>query len=494
MENIDYIVLGAYFFVLIGIGVWAYFRVNSSADFYTAGGNLPWWLSGISHHVSGYSGVVFVAYAAIAYTHGLTIYVWWAVGISLAMVLTTAFIAPRWSRLRTKTGIQSPTEYLATRYNLPTQQVMAWSGVIVKLFDIGAKWAATGILLNVFTGLSIETGIAISGVVTLIYITIGGLWADVVNDLFSFIIQFVAGIIMFVVILNKLGDGIGGFFTLWDRLPPENSQPFNEPYSFGFAVGFMIIAFFSYSGGTWNLATRFISSSSGTVARKASLLSTILYLIWPLILFFPMFAAPIFLPDLEDPTQSYSLMVMDFLPTGLVGLLLASLFSNTLSMVSSDANTISAVINRDIFPVFVKGFRDFNQKKTLAIARITTFIFLLITIIIAWNSSSFGGVIGLIITWFSALLGPISVPMILGLLPVFRYSDSTAALLSIFGGLMTFALFKLAFSVSYGWELSGPILTSLAIYIGYGLLVRKPVKPEVENLVNSLAMDDNTKD
>lgn len=489
MENIDYIVLAAYFFVLIGIGVWAYFRVSSSADFYTAGGNLPWWLSGISHHVSGYSGVVFVAYAAIAYTHGLTIYVWWAGGISLAMIFTTFFIAPRWSRLRSKTGIQSPTEYLATRYNLPTQQVMAWSGVIVKLFDIGAKWAATGILLNVFTGLSIELGIAISGLVTLFYITVGGLWADVVNDLFSFIIQFVAGIIMFVAILIRLGDGASGFFTMWDRLPPANSQPFNEPYSFGFALGFMIIAFFSYSGGTWNLATRFISSSSGSVARKASLLSTVLYLIWPLVLFFPMFAAPIFLPDLEDPTQSYSLMAMNFLPAGITGLLLASLFSNTLSMVSSDANTISAVITRDILPIFLRGFRNFSTKKTLAIARITTVIFLFMTILIAWNSSKFGGVIGLIITWFSALLGPISVPMILGLLPVFKHSDSKAALLSIFGGLTTFILFKVAFTVSYGWELSGPILTSLVIYIAYGLLLRKPVKPDVEELVNSLSTD-----
>lgn len=491
MENIDYIVLIAYMFVLLGIGVWAYFRVSSSADFYTAGGNLPWWLSGISHHVSGYSGVVFVAYAAIAYTHGLTIYVWWAVGISIAMVFTTLFIAPRWSRLRSKTGVQSPTEYLATRYNLPTQQVMAWSGVIVKLFDIGAKWAAIGILLNAFTGISVLTGIIIAGIVTLIYITIGGLWADVVNDLFSFLIQFVAGIIMFVFILIRLGDGPMGFFTMWDRLPPENSQPYNEPYTFGFALGFMLIAFFSYSGGTWNLATRFISSSSGSVARKASWLSTILYLIWPLILFFPMFSAPIFLPDIEDPSQSYSLMVMNFLPPGLVGLVLASLFSTTLSMVSSDANTISAVITRDIFPAFVKSFRSFTQKKALAIARLTTFVFLLITIIIAWNSSSFGGVIGLIITWFSALLGPISVPMILGLLPMFKHSNSTAALLSIFGGLLTFALFKLAFTVSYGWELSGPIITSLVIYIGYGLIVRKPINPEVENLVNSLNLDDD---
>ena len=489
MENIDYIVVALYFLVLIGIGVWAYFRVSSSEDFYTAGGNLPWWLSGISHHVSGYSGVVFVAYAAIAYTHGLTIYIWWAVGISLAMVGTTFLIAPRWSRLRSKTGIQSPTEYLATRYNLSTQQVMAWSGVIVKLFDIGAKWAAIGILLNVFTGISVGMGIAIAGVVTLIYITIGGLWADVVNDLFSFIIQFVAGIIMFVVILDRLGDGLGGFFTMWDRLPAENSQAFREPYSFGFAVGFMVIAFFSYSGGTWNLATRFISSSSGSVARKASLFSTLLYLVWPLILFFPMFAAPIFFPDMEDPTQSYSIMAMEFLPSGLTGLLLASLFSNTLSMVSSDANTISAVITRDILPVFMKKIKSFSQGKALMIARFTTLIFIILTLIIAWNSSSFGGVIGLIITWFSALLGPISVPMILGLLPAFKHSDSKAALLSIFGGLTTFALFKLAFTVSYGWELSGPIITSLIIYIGYGLIIKKPVKPEVEALVSSLNND-----
>ena len=489
MENIDYIVVALYFLVLIGIGVWAYFRVSSSADFYTAGGNLPWWLSGISHHVSGYSGVVFVAYAAIAYTHGLTIYIWWAVGISLAMVGTTFLIAPRWSRLRSKTGIQSPTEYLATRYNLSTQQVMAWSGVIVKLFDIGAKWAAIGILLNVFTGISVGMGIAIAGVVTLIYITIGGLWADVVNDLFSFIIQFVAGIIMFVVILDRLGDGLGGFFTMWDRLPAENSQAFREPYSFGFAVGFMVIAFFSYSGGTWNLATRFISSSSGSVARKASLFSTLLYLVWPLILFFPMFAAPIFFPDMEDPTQSYSIMAMEFLPSGLTGLLLASLFSNTLSMVSSDANTISAVITRDILPVFMKKIKSFSQGKALMIARFTTLIFIILTLIIAWNSSSFGGVIGLIITWFSALLGPISVPMILGLLPAFKHSDSKAAVLSIVGGLTSFAIFKLAFTVSYGWELSGPIITSLIIYIGYGLIIKKPVKPEVEALVSSLNND-----
>src|SRR5690606_11778120 len=124
MQTIDYLVIVGFFVVLIAVGIYSYTKVRSSADFFTAGGNLPWWLSGISHHVSGYSGAVFVAYASIAYTHGFTMYVWWALTISIAMIGTIFFIAPRWARLRSKTGIQSPTEYLATRYNIPAQQLI----------------------------------------------------------------------------------------------------------------------------------------------------------------------------------------------------------------------------------------------------------------------------------------------------------------------------------------------------------------------------------
>lgn len=490
MNNLDYFVLILYVVILLGIGAWAYRRVSSSADFYTAGGKLPWWLSGISHHVSGHSGVVFVAYAAIAYSYGFTIYVWWAFGISMAMIGTTFFIAPRWARLRTKTGIQSPTEYLSTRYNLPTQQIMAWSGVLIKLFDIAAKWASIGILLNVFTGISIMVGMIISGVVTLIYITIGGLWADVVNDLFGFVIQVISGLIMFSLVLFHLGDGMMGIFTLWDRLPEGHGNLFNGPYSSGFTLGFILIAFFSYSGGTWNLATRFISSSSGSEARKASLLSAVLYLVWPLVLFFPMWAAPVFFENLDNPEESYSLMALQFLPNGLIGLLLASLFSTTLSMVASDSNTISAVISRDILPVFFQKLKSFSQKQALTVARITTFLFILITIIIALYSNTFGGVVGLVIVWFSALVGPIAVPMILGLLPVFRRSNSLVAIASILGGLITFILSKTVWEVSYAWELSGPVVISLLIFVFLPLFIKKEPSEQVDQLLAGLDKDE----
>ncbi|WP_269320500.1 sodium:solute symporter family transporter [Alicyclobacillus macrosporangiidus] len=137
MSGFDWFILIAYFFVMIGIGVWSYKRVGSADEYFTTGGKMPWWLAGVSHHMSGYSAAVFVAYAAVAYTNGFTLYVWWAVPVSIAVFIGAIWIAPRWARLREHYGVGSPMEYLATRYNVPTQQLMAWCGVVLKIFDVG---------------------------------------------------------------------------------------------------------------------------------------------------------------------------------------------------------------------------------------------------------------------------------------------------------------------------------------------------------------------
>ncbi|MDT0677189.1 sodium:solute symporter family protein [Autumnicola musiva] len=482
MQLSDWIVLSLYFLMLLAIGLWAYYRVKNSADFYTAGGKLPWWLSGVSHHVSGYSGAVFVAYAGIAYTHGFTLYVWWAFTVGIATMIAGFFIAPRWARLRIYSGIQSPTEYLLIRYNLPTQQLIAWAGAIIKVFDTGGKLAAIAVLLNVFSGASITFGIVLVGTVSLIYITIGGLWADVWNDFAQFLVQIVAGITMFVMIMMQLEDGFSGIFSMWEQLPEGNSDFFNDPYTIMFALVMLVINFFSYSGGTWNLATRFISSSSGKVARKAAVLSSLLYFVWPLVLLYPMFAAPLFFEDLSDPTLSYGMMVLEFLPAGLVGLVLASLFANTLSMTASDSNTVSAVISRDILPVVFPSVKKFSSNKALRMARITTFCFTALTILTALNATHFGGVFGLLITWFAALLGPISIPMILGLLPIFKRSNGPAAVISIIGGLLTFIFLKVFPTQSLALEIGGPTLVSFLLFVLLGFLNQKEVPAEVREL------------
>src|SRR4030042_595410 len=224
MITIDWIILIFFFIILLGTGFWSYRKkVRDTTDFFVAGGKLPWWLAGISHHVSGHSGAVFVAYAALAYTYGISVWFWWALTIFTALMIGSFFLPPAWVRLRQKYQIQSPTEYLARRYNIPTQQIIAWSGILLKLFDIAAKWAAMGILLNGFTGMPVAAGIVLAGGISMIYVSLGGLWADVINDFLQFIIQVAGGIIMLIIVVKKLG-GLDGAATIWERLPPGHSD------------------------------------------------------------------------------------------------------------------------------------------------------------------------------------------------------------------------------------------------------------------------------
>lgn len=489
MHFLDWIVIILFFGLMIIIGFSAFKKVRGSDDYFVAGGRLPWWLAGISHHVGGYSGAVFVAYAGLAYTHGFSLYIWWAITISIAVIVGAFTIAPRWARLRINYDVQSPTEYLATRYNIPTQQLMAWCGVLLKLFDVGAKWAAIGILLNVFTGLPIIYGILASGIVSLVYITIGGIWADVWTDMAQFIIQVVATVVMFVVVMNMLG-GFGSIFTMWDQLPEGNRQFFNEPYTFWYVFFYFFVVFLSYNGGTWNLATRYIASPSGKEAKKSAILSGVLYIFIPIIIFIPMWAAPIILPGLENPTESYALLAQKLLPAGLVGLVLAGLFSATMSMTSSDANTIAAVITRDILPVISEKYKNMTREQSLIIARYTTFTFTFITLIIGIQADYFGGVLGLIISWFGALIGPISIPMLLGLFPLFKHSNSTSAITSILSGLGMFILTKYVVDWPLSLEIGSPVLVSAIVYIGMGFLNRNAViKPEIEALLDAVSSD-----
>ncbi|HEY4654177.1 MAG TPA: sodium:solute symporter family protein [Cyclobacteriaceae bacterium] len=485
LSPLDWWVIIAFFLLVVVIGIWSYFKNTDAADYFVAGGKLPWWLSGISHHVSGYSGAVFVAYAGLAYTHGVSVYVWWALTIGIGMLITIGVFPVRWVRLRVKYKIQSPLEYLRVRYNLPAQQIMAWSGVLLKLFDVGAKWAAIAILLNVFTGADIMTGILLAGGVSMLYVTVGGLWGVILTDFAQFIVQVVAGLAMFRAAVMKLGgfNSIGG---LWDRLPEANGQFFNEPYTVGFALAFLFINTLSYNGGTWSLATRYIASPDEKQAKRSGLLSAGLYLIWPLILFFPMWAAPLILPGLDDPTTSYGRLTLELLPEGLIGLVLASMFANTMTMTSSDANTIAAVIARDIWPALRNKPGTTDPRKALRTARVSTFIFTGGTIVVATQFEHFGGVLGLIVLWFGALVGPVAVPMLFGMLPPFRHSGSLAANGSILAGFAAFIVTK-AIVVSPALAVSLPVILSATVFILLGLVNRRqPVRKEVDELLQSL--------
>lgn len=497
MHWLDWLVVILFFVMILWIGIRSGKKINSSEDFFIGGGKIPWWLSGISHHVSGYSGVVFVGYAGIAYTQGMSIYFWWAVNIAIATAIGAITIIPRWPRLRRALGIQSPTEYLKMRYSQSAQLLVAISGIVTKLLDVAAKWTSMGLLLYGFTGIPIWVGVVVSGIVSLIYIAIGGILADLWTDFVQFIVQIAAGLALFIGVIIHLADYGLSFFSVFSELPTAGTAVFNAGRgqgSLSWTLLYFFVIFFSYSGGTWNLAARFISTPNGKEAKKAALFSAGLYLVWPFILFFPMFCGPLLFPGLTQKAAEatlYATLTNTFLPIGMVGLVLASMFANTMTMCNSDANTISAVLTRDILPIFKPEILKASEKKSLWYARITTIAFTGFTVILALFSDYFGGVTGLILTWFAALLGPTAIPLLLGLFPRFKYCDSKSAIASMIAGLGVFVATKMGLSFEADIALIAPLATSFVVYYGIGLynqyVAKKQVKPEIEQLMTALS-------
>ncbi|MET9118337.1 MULTISPECIES: sodium:solute symporter family protein [Streptomyces] len=483
MNGLDWAVLIGYFGVMVAIGVWSHKRVDNVSDFFTAGGRMPWWLSGISHHMSGYSAVMFTGYAGIAYTYGVTSFITWSFPIALGIAIGSKLFAPRINRLRSRLHVASPLEYLKNRYDLRTQQALAWSGMLLKIVDVGAKWAAIATLLSVFTGVSLNQGILITGCITAVYCTIGGLWADALTELGQFVIQLLAGVAMFVAVVLKLDDKGIGFLEAWDQPALHgHDKPLVGPYGTVFLLAFLFIKLFEYNGGMLNQAQRYMATATAHEAERSARLSAALWLVWPVVLFFPMWMSPL-LVDAQKPdgSDSYGLMTEQLLPHGLLGLVIVGFFSHTMAMCSSDANAIAAVFTRDVAPVLSKQARAWGERKGLIAARVTTVVFLGLSMAVATqvNSPTFKDIITVVIKWVAGLMGPIAIPMMLGLLRPFRRSGPTAALTSWSLGLLAFWLvnYPINWNVDGGvplqYQVSVPLAVSLVLYVLVGYL-----KPE----------------
>lgn len=488
MHSLDWLVIAGYLVVMLGIGAWSHRQVSGTADYFTAGGRMPWWLAGISHHMSGYSAVIFVAYAGVAYDQGIVSYVVFMFPLSVATFLGALWFAPKWNRLRTRYQVASPLEYLARRYDVPTQQVLAWSGALLKVFDVAAKWTAIALLLHKFVGMPVNWGIVLTAVVTLAYCTLGGLWADACTELGQFVIQGLAAVAMIWVVGSALGDRGLDYGSFWSHLPHGHTDPTTSHYPAYFVLVYILVKTFEYNGGMWNLAQRYMATPNARKARQTALLSGSLYLLWPLVLMLPMFAAPL-LVHVDNTDNAYGQMAMTFLPHGLLGLVLIGMFSHTMAMASSDATAISAVVTRDILPRVSARARAFTDRQFLFSGRVLTVLFVALSVLVATQADRLGGVLSLIVAWVGALIGPISIPMLLGMLRPFRRIGPTAAIVSWAGGLLIFAVTKYALGASEAITVVSPVLLSLALYVGVGML-RRDAPPAAAEIVAALGSDD----
>lgn len=406
-------------------------------DFFTGGNAIPWWLAGVSFYMTGFSAFTFIAYSEMAYRFGfVAITLAWSAAV--AMAIGTIFLASRWRRAR----IISPVEFLEARYNKQVRQILAWTGLPLKVIDDGLKIYATGVFVSIGLGYDLTISILGCGLVMLIYTFMGGLWAVVVTDYIQFIVLTLGVLILFPIVFSHLGS----FSALTEGAPAGFLSPISAPFSLLYVFAFYLLVLLSYNG-NWAMAQRFYSVKDERGARKAGFLAAALMLAGPPLFILPAMAARSLMPELMQPPNSpqytYAALTLRFLPAGLMGLMIASMFSATMSTLSSDYNVMASVITEDIYRRLFH--KNASQRQLVIVGRLATLFVgaLTIAIGIILITSAQRGLFEVMVTVFGLFVGPMLIPMLLGLLiPRITWRGAAAGIVAGFASGVSFYLYK----------------------------------------------------
>ena len=264
-----------------------------------------------------------------------------------------------------------------------------------------------------------------------------------------------------------------GFFTLT-----------TDEYGWVYIASLSLLYCLAWSSINWPLIQRYYCVPKEKDAIKVGWLVTFLYVIGPPLMFLPAIAAQQFLGDIPDK-EVYPTLCVQLLPAGMLGLVIAAMFSATMSMLSSDYNVCAGVLTNDVYKRLIRP--QASEKELVLVGRLMTLVIGVVALGVAILMSKGSGedLFRTMVTLFGIATAPVAVPMLLGLLS--KKVTSLSALLGFLLGLGTgLGLF---FTVpgdeitvaGHVWKMEIVLFMSTAFVTLIVMLVVSAIKPMSDN-------------
>ncbi|GIV60229.1 MAG: sodium:proline symporter [Rhodothermaceae bacterium] len=392
MSTIDWLIVLAYLLATLGIGVYLARRASSSMEeFFVSGRSLPWWLAGTSMAATTFSIDTPLYIAGVVGNRGIAgNWEWWAFAMS-HVVLIYVF-----ARLWRRSEIVTDAELIELRYGgRPAAVLRAAKAFLfavpincigigyimlaaVKVIGVLGIWEGLGFgpderILGTDPKLLTVLGVA---VLVLLYAGFSGLWGVVTTDFFQFFLALFGAVAVAFYALRS--PRVGGLHGLVEKV--QATTDFDVlafiPFTLGqegnwFGVGWSAFAgisastFLAYvllqwwtfrrSDGGGEFIQRLAASKTEAEAEKAAWFFNLMHYVvrtWPWVLV--ALAALVLYPDLEDRELGYPRLMLDFLPSGMLGLVVASLVAAFMSTVSTQINWGASYLTHDLYRRFMR--------------------------------------------------------------------------------------------------------------------------------------------
>jgi Na+/proline symporter len=405
LETIDWSVIVAFFVVSLAIGIVIAKRAgSSSAEFFLSGRNMPWWLLGVSMVATTFSADTPNLVTDIVRKNGVSgNWSWW---VFLLTGMLTVFV---YSRLWRRSKVMTDLEFYELRYSGRPAAFLRgfralYLGVFFNIMIMAAVALAAIKMGSVLLGLEPIQTLLIASVVTVIYSSLGGLKGVLITDFFQFFIAMVGSVWAASVIVNL--PEVGGLSKLvsheavipkLDFFPDfSNTETLITVFIIPIAVQWWSVWYpGSEPGGGGYIAQRMLSAKDEKNALGATLLFNVANYVlrpWPWIMIalasiivfpnlesiqaaFPQIDAAIINDDLAYPAM------LQFLPHGLLGIVIASLIAAFMSTISTHLNWGSSYVVNDFYRRFIKP--DASEKELVNVARLSTVVLMFFSALLA---------------------------------------------------------------------------------------------------------------
>ena len=407
---IDWAIIAAFFIISLLIGIFTSKKAGSSAkEFFLSGRNMPWWLLGVSMVATTFSADTPNLVTDIVRKNGVSgNWAWWA--FLLTGMLTVFVYAKLWRRSEVTTDL----EFYELRYSGKGAAFLRafraiYLGVFFNVVIMATVSLAAIKIGGVMLGLSPVQTLLMASVVTVIYSSLGGLKGVLLTDFFQFFIAIIGsfGAAYFILDLPEVG-GLQNLLShpnVSDKL--DFVPDFDDPnvYIPLFILPIAIQWWATWypgaePGGGGYIAQRMLSAKDEKNAVGATLFFNIAHYAlrpWPWIII--ALSSLIVFPNISDMQAAFPDVAVDklgddlgypamltYLPTGLIGIVLASLIAAVMSTLSTHLNWGSSYIVNDFYLRFVKP--EASDKELVAVGRISTVSLMVLSAFLALALSS----------------------------------------------------------------------------------------------------------
>jgi solute:Na+ symporter, SSS family len=427
---VDYAILAAYFVLVLGIGFYLKSRMRKTSDFLLAGRNIPAWAAGLAFIAANLGAQEVIGMAASGAKYGLLTNHFYWIGAIPAMAFVGVFMMPFYYGSKAR----SVPEYLRLRFDEKTRSLNALTFAVMTILSSGISLFAMGKLFNALLGWDMHVSFAVSALVVLGYIVLGGLTSAIYNEVLQFFL-----IVCGFAPLTYLGlRDVGGWSGMAAKLPPTFThvwanlgRPDANPLGvewFGMVMGLGFVLSFGYWCTDFLVVQRAMSAESQNAARCTPLIGAIPKMFFPFIVILPGLialaltshphagVAPL-LPRLADGTLDYNMaipsMLARYYPPGMLGLGLTALMASFMSGMAGNVTAFNTVWTYDIYQGHIK--RHASDAHYLKVARYTTVVGIALSVATAYIAMRFNNIMDMLQLVFSFVNAPLLATFLLGM-------------------------------------------------------------------------------